>query len=286
MGRISQQLATGFNEAHERAGAEQELSGLARDVPDFQTLLGELRDPVHAAYVMAQNLTSLFAEGVSELEEFDEYAGIIGEAEEEYRPDGPPISPLTRSYFTTWAFFDMPFGPDGETIGTCLLDLTGLIGMEEFQAGLIRNYQESRMGIYEHCGDDGSLITLRELVTGEEFACHPTSGYRGRQGQLWYVRLCPPIAELTDYFEQLDYHLALTTPYILTNASVTDWTAYLRKNLKAGRPVEQALHEFLKFGPERYHWHEFVFQAYSGYQFDAIFLTGLPDVKSSLPHAM
>ena len=32
-------------------------------------------------------------------------------------------------------------------------------------------------------------------------------------------------------------------------------------------------------------WNEFVFEAYANYQFDAIFLTGLPDVPASLPHA-
>lgn len=70
---------------------------------------------------------------MSELPEFDPYCEIVGPAEEEYMPNAPPHSPLTRSYFTTWAFFDVRFGPDGETIGTCLLDhqfeaifLTGL----------------------------------------------------------------------------------------------------------------------------------------------------------------
>ena len=32
-------------------------------------------------------------------------------------------------------------------------------------------------------------------------------------------------------------------------------------------------------------WNEFIFLAYHHHQFDAIFLTGLPDVKGSLPHA-
>jgi hypothetical protein len=32
-------------------------------------------------------------------------------------------------------------------------------------------------------------------------------------------------------------------------------------------------------------WNEFIFQAYHHHQSDAIFLTGLPDVKGSLPHA-
>ena len=88
-------------------------------------------DPLHAAYTAVQNLTSLFAETVSAFDELDPYSQIVGDAQDEYLPDFPPVSPLTLSYFTCWAFFDVRFGPDLETIGTCLLD-TGLdLGMDE-----------------------------------------------------------------------------------------------------------------------------------------------------------
>lgn len=281
MGQIGRQLA-GYTAASglEESGAE--FAEAAQQLPDIRELVGAGHDPLHAVYIQAQNLTSVFAEAVSELEELHEYAEIVGDAEEDYMPEGPPISPLTRSYFTTWAFFDVPFGRERETVGTCLLDLADRLGMEEWLAGVVRNYQGSRMGIYEHRGRSGSRVRLRELITGRELTCHPTSGYRGRKGQLWYVRLCPPVAELTDY---ADYHIVVTTPYVLQNAGRDDWTAYLKKNLAPGRPAEEALHEFLKYGPERYHWHDFVLQAYTRHQYDAIFLSGLPDVKGSLPHA-
>ena len=32
-------------------------------------------------------------------------------------PSYPPISPVTTSYFTMWAFFDVLFGQSHETIG-------------------------------------------------------------------------------------------------------------------------------------------------------------------------
>src|SRR4030043_379033 len=63
-------------------------------------------DPVHALYISVQNMASLFAEQVSILPEMKEYSRIMDKAERVYIPDGPPISPLTRSYFTHWAFFD------------------------------------------------------------------------------------------------------------------------------------------------------------------------------------
>ena len=70
-----------------------------------------------------------------------------------------------------------------------------------------------------------------------------------------------------------------------------DWTAYLKKSLLGSADTRQALHEFLKFGKAAHSrkpdesWNEFIFEAYHHHQAEAIFLTGLPDVKGSLPHA-
>ena len=50
-------------------------------------------------------------------------------------------------------------------------------------------------------------------------------------------------------------------------------------------PERMRLAHFLKHGREPNQWNEFLFEAYANYQFDAIFLTGLPDVPASLPHA-
>ena len=105
------------------------------------------------------------------------------------------------------------------------------------------------------------------------------SGYQGRKGELWYIRLCPPL-------EPAGYHLVFTTPYVLLSFSRTEWTAYLYRSLLASEvPEQRSLAHFLKYGREPNQWNEFIFQAYANYQFDAIFLTGLPDVPSSLPHA-
>ena len=141
------------------------------------------------------------------------------------------------------------------------------------------------MGVYEQGWAEGGRCRLRELVTGDEFVCHVASGYRGEPGELWYVRLCPPLPGLADY------HVAFTTPYVMIGATKTDWTAYLKKSLLGSADTRKALHEFLKFGKAAHSrkpdesWNEFIFEAYHHHQPDAIFLTGLPDVKGSLPHA-
>src|SRR5262249_57901713 len=96
------------------------------------------------------------------------YRQVAAPAKDEYRPSRPPLSPLTLSYFTTWAFFDVRFGPDGETLGTCLLDVADLLGMDSFMAETIRRFQGSRMGVYEQGGTEGGRCRLRELGTDDE----------------------------------------------------------------------------------------------------------------------
>jgi hypothetical protein len=289
MGRISKKLAARLrsHQSHFRQLTEQasEIGSSIRvpkDVKDIQECVEMGFDPVHAAYVSAQNLLSVFAESVSVLDEFKPYYKVAGAAQEEYMPGGPPMSPLTGSYFTTWAFLDCRFGPDDETIGTCLLDVSDLLGLDDGTIEIIRRFQESRMGIYAHCGAvDDSKCILRELVTNTEFTCHPTSGYAGQEGQLWYTRLCPPL------FDLVEYHAVFTTPYILIETSEADWTAYLNKSLLEVSDSDASgdLYGLMKYGKSLNSWNEFVFQAYHHSQSDAIFLAGLPDVKGSLPHA-
>lgn len=290
MGVISKKLASRLRRSKKLLGelrrqAVMDFSKVSRDLKGKVTLDAPGFDPLHAAYIAAQNFTGLFMEEVTALPEFDPYWKIYGPAQKEYMPSGPPISPLTKSFFTTWAFFDLRSGPDGETIGSCLLDVADLLGLDPFMAETIRRFQDSRMGIYEHCGIEEGRCRLRELVTDEEFRCHVTSGYQGKPEELWYVRLCPPPLDL------VNYHVAVTTPYILTGTGKADWTAYLKKSLLGSSSTKDALHEFMKFGKAAKSrrasksWSEFVFQAYHHHQFDAIFLAGLPDVKGSRPNA-
>ena len=54
-------------------------------------------DPMHAIYIWLQNIISVFAEQVSELKELSEFFDILEKAEDDYMPQGPPMSPLTQS---------------------------------------------------------------------------------------------------------------------------------------------------------------------------------------------
>ena len=41
----------------------------------------------------------------------------------------------------------------------------------------------------------------------------------------------------------------------------------------------------MKHGPEVNHWNEYIHCGYTGHRPEAIFLTGIPDIRESLPHA-
>lgn len=263
----------------QEAARIRESINLPNDVKDVQECLKLGLDPLHAAYVSVQNFVSFFAESVSIVDELESYAKIVGAAEDEYMPGGPPMSPLTDSYFSTWAFFDVRFGPDLETIGTCLLDIGAELGVNAGMLEITRHLQESRMGVYEHCGREGAKVRLRELLTDEMYTCHVGSAYVGRDGELWYARRCPPLVE------QMDQHVILTTPYILLDAGKVDWVAYLNRQLLGASDLRTGLRELLKYGRSVNQWNEFIFLSYRRHQHDAIFLAGLPDVKGSLPHA-
>lgn len=281
MGRIAESLIATFQAQAEELQqvAEQFTGGLPADMPSPQELAEQGYDPQHVLYIAAQNFASLFGESACELEEFEPYAEAAEQAEDEYMPSSPPMSPITSSFFYTWSLFDLRFGVDQETVGSCLLELMRSMEAPEDMLAVLEKYCNSRMGIYEHLGEQAGKVRLRELVTGDEIRCHSTSGYRGKKNELWYVRLCPPVND------EFDYHVAVTTPYVLTESSAEDWTAFLTKHLIAAEDKRQALHDLLKFGSDSVHWMEFVFQAYHHYQFDAIFLAGIPDVAVSLPHS-
>ncbi len=289
MGRISKKLSKMIRSSRKRkvvrlrdyAKGKHLLNDSKNDVKDVKELVENGYNPLHAVYLSAQNLVSVLSEFLSELPLFKDYYDKAAYAEDEYLTGGPPMSPLTSSYFTTWAFFDLQFGGDNETIGTCILDASNELKLSSDMVEVIRLFQNSRMGIFSHCGRDGHKVVLRELVSEEEFSCHVGSRYSGKKKQLWFVRRLPP---LKDFF---DYSVIFTTPYVLPGNSKREWQAYMDRTLpKIGiSDKREALHQLMKYGLETNYWSEYIFLAYHHFQYDAIFLSGIPDVKKSLPHA-
>ena len=251
--------------------------GLQKTVASPEELAGF--HPAHAAYVYCQNQVSVISEQLTVLKEMAPFVEILSKAEDLYAPSAPPMSPLTTSYFTCWAFFDACAGPANETIGTTILEVGAAFGMHPELLRLIRLMQDSRMGFYIHRGREGSLSILEDLVTGARYRAIVPVGYTGRmENENWYIRLLPPpIAGSTE-------HVVFTTPYIVLHPELRDWIAYFQRAL----PATADMHEYerhMKYGPTRQYWNDYVFEAYVNYQVDAIFLAGLPDIPESRPHS-
>jgi hypothetical protein len=282
MGLIGETLASQINNDSEFDSLQEDakiIHGIGSDsngVNDAKKLIEKGHDPLHAGYIFTQNLISEFAECMSVLPELKAYCEIVGPAEEEYMPSGPPMSPLTGSYFTCWAFFDIRFGPDKETIGTCLLDIISRTDCLPGMSDAIELMQNSRMGVYEHLGIQGGRVILQDIMTQEKYLCYIPTGYWGNKGQLWMVRLLPPINE------SFDYNIVFNTPYLLMGESKEEWLAFIKRAM-LGSDID-SYYDFMKYGPDIHYWNEFIFQAYHNHLSEVIFLSGIPDVQTSLPH--
>lgn len=260
------------------------LAGRSR-AADLQTQVATADElaghqPAHAAYVYAQNQVSVLSEQLTELREMGPFVDIISKAEDLYVPGGPPMSPLTTSYFTSWAFFDACAGPAKETIGTTVLAVGGAFGMHPELLGVIRSMQESRMGLYLQRGTEGSLVVLEDIVTGHVCRAISPAGYRGQKGELWYVRVLPPP------YPGTSEHVLFTTPYIVVRPGPHDWLTYFSRTFAqiSGARLEDYEHH-MKYGPTREYWNDFVFEAYVNHRTEVIYLAGLPDVPESRPHS-
>ena len=254
------------------------------DRDGIERLIADGLDPCHAVYAHAQALTSIAAEHLSMTKEARQFARIVGAAEDTYMPSYPPMSPVTTSHFAMWSLFDVQFGQSRETIGTCFLRIAELTGLPAGLRTTVATMQASRLGLYVHCGHKGRFVRLREIGSATTIHCMVPAGYRGEIGEIWLARLLPPASS------QFEYHVTVTTPYVIRGGSEAAWLAYLereRQRVGSKIPVRSmdATSYIMKYGPSVNHWNEYIFCAYAGHCKEAVFLTGHPDIKESLPHA-
>jgi hypothetical protein len=249
----------------------------------LRELLTRGYDPAHAAFIYAENCASFLSEQMSAMKELRQFAGIVEKAEDEYQPSFPPVSPVTKSYFTMWALFDVLFGQSRETIGTCILRVSRDMPFPGWLEDAIGAMQKSRMGFYVHDGFEDRFVRLREIDGEGVKLSHTTSGFKGAKGQIWFGRLLPPMNSL------VKYHVFFTTPYVMIQTTETMVAAYLKREIKrlggSRLPREMDARDFvLKHGPSPNHWNEYIFCAYSNHRSDAVFIAGVPDDRQSLPH--
>ena len=225
----------------------------------------------HRAYVQVMEEISQLVYWLRSFEELRPLLESLKAAEEEYMPGYPPISPLTESFFHTWAYFDLCHGPERETLGSICLNLAQEFEIHPERLRLMQALCESRMGLFQHRGPEADqLIGLQDLVSGEYSLCHSPSGYLGQQWQIWYARLLP--AAKPEWEDVL-----VTTPYVIVGPDVQGWQDYL------GRHADQPDH--LKFPSTPRYWTEYVFEGYLNHLSQAVFLAGLPDRPETRPNS-
>lgn len=242
---------------------------------------GEVLPPLLASYLPAQFHLSQVASQLGELEELAPWIEVLSAAEDELMPVGPPMSPITQSFYTAWSLFDFCLPPSHESVGKIVLHLGEAFGMPQSLSRAIRNLLDSHMGFYVQGPRRAGVVTLTDIVTGDTLQAICPAGYRGKKGEIWYARVLPPLRPDEKEF------LVLTTPYIMISPGLPEWKAYFDRTL----PIEPkearlaAYREHMKHGPEPMYWNNFVFEAYSKHRMEAVFLTGLPDVPESRPHS-
>jgi len=240
-------------------------------------------DPLHAVYIHTQNLLSILVEVLDVIPEpsLSRLFNTFEDARDAYVPDGPPMSPLTKSYFNCWLLFDITAGLHKETFTTIVIDLANQFGLDKAMLEVMQTMQDSRMGIYEFMGRQGDKILLKELTGNEVIPCICPAGYRGKQqGELWFVRILPPV------LAPFAYSVIFTTPYVLLSPDKNSWEAYLKRTIsdKKTKTSANSLENLMKQGLSDNYWNEYIFQAYVNHKPDVIYLQGLPDVSSSRPH--
>jgi len=269
------------NFVHGRPSARR----LMAQVSSIESLVAKGKDPTHAAYINAQNYLSVFSEIASGLRELRSFTAVIEKATADYAPGWPPISPVSVSFFTSWALLDLPASEHGETICSCATEIGRAFSMSAEFTSVLESMGRSAMGIYQHLGWRDGTVGLRDILDDSVYRCIVPSGYRGAEGELWYVRVLPPLVDAASH------HVAYTSPYVLRGKTEADWLGFFERQERNVQPLpvgeDKALRRkaFLKRGPTPNYWNEFVFLGYHSASDSAIELCGIPDRPRTLPHA-
>ena len=191
------------------------------------------------------------------------------------------MSSLTNSYFNCWLLFDVAVGLQKETLATIIIDLAKEFRLHPKMVEVFQLMQNSRMGLYEYWGNEKGKVLLRELTKDNVIPCLCPAGYQGQTpGEIWFVRILPPV------FELFDYSLVFTTPYVLLNPDTLHWLDYLERTMskKKTRTTVTSLENLMKYGLSDGYWNEYIHQAYVNFKPELVYLEGLPDVGRSRPH--
>lgn len=269
---------------------EESLNKSASDSIEKENL-----EPLFTMYSDVQHKVVDFYELLSQLPHGQKFCDMHENAEDIYMPSYPPMSPVTNSFFSSWLAFDMSVGIKKETVTTVMIDLYRKLNASPDLINLLSIMQSSYNGLYFHEGSENGIVYLREIFTNERHNVFVPSGYKGKEGEVWLVRLLS-----SPFTNIINYKVAFSTPYVLMDIPVasygskTDasfynpkiWHDFIERNLfkiKA-KTAEQRYFKFMKYGLDKHYWLEFVFVSFVNFTNEMILLSGFPDKPETLIH--
>lgn len=239
-------------------------------------------DPSFHAYAAAVNATSEFAGQALDILELIPFNNQLVDIQEEYMPSYPPMSPVTSAFFASWMVLDARDSLTGVTLGELFVHYLQHMGKFDFLRQAMVALNDSFCSFYLVMDVGLHGVTLWDIAGKRQFQCWNSSGYPGRTGQVWYVRVLPP------FVTGSNRSVTMGTPYVFKDStrltSEDMWEAFFQRHMASQVGAGHSLREYLKSGKSLGYWLEFIFQAFVSYTGNMILVTGVPDNPASLPH--
>jgi hypothetical protein len=236
-------------------------------------------DPSFHAYAAALNAANEFASQALDVLELIPFNNRLADIQEEYMPSYPPMSPVTSAFFAGWMVLDARDALTGLTLGELLVHSLGHTGKFDHLRKAMVALNNSFCSFYEVTAVDDNGATLWDIAGEQEIQCWNSSGYPGRPGEIWYVRLAPPFAG------GCHRSVTLHTPCVFKEGNRRVWEGFFQRHLGSEGAGGRSLRDYLKYGKSLPYWLEFVLQAFWGYTGNMIEVAGVPDDPASLPHS-
>jgi hypothetical protein len=235
-------------------------------------------DPSFHAYAAALNTANEFATQAMDFPELTPFNNQLVDIQEEYQPSYPPLSPVTSAFFTGWMVLDARDSFTKMTLGDLFVYYLSQVNKFDYVQKAMTGLNDSFCSFYEVLEVDIQGLMLWDLAGKQEVRCWCSSGYSGGKGEIWYVRVVPPLVEGSNR------SVTMGTPYVFRDSSHHRWEDFFQRYLASGNGGDRSLRAYLKHGKSLGYWLEFVFQAFTGYTGNMILATGVPDDPASLPH--
>jgi len=236
-------------------------------------------DPSFHAYAAAVNSANEFAGQALDILELIPFNNQLADIQEQHMPSYPPMSPVTSAFFASWLVLDAQEPSTGTTLGELFGHYLRQAGGFDYLQKAMEPLNASYCSFYEVTDVGAEGVRLWDIAGRQEFQCWNSSGYPGRIGEVWYVRLLPPFVAGTQR------SVTMGTPYVFRDGERRTWEDFFQRHQASRLGAGQGLRDYLKYGKLLGYWLEFLFQAFTGYTGNMILATGVPDDPASLPHA-